>query len=177
VPFAISLVCDNPSGDPVRALWEEAGRFEATPSMAALSYPPHLTLAVYESIEPEALAAAVDAIGAAVEAQAIPFEGIRCFDGPATVLWAAPKVSPALLRLHEAAHRTLAPAACHPHYRPGAWVPHCTVALAVPASNRTSARAWAAATTASFTVDFDVLSSVRFHPVAPIRERPLRPRG
>ena len=175
MPFAISLVCDDTSGDPVRALWDAAGRFEATPSMVALGYPPHLTLAVYETIEPEALAAVVDAIGAAETAHTLGFDGIRRFDGPATVLWAAPVVSPDLRRLHDAVHRALDPADCHPHYRPGAWVPHCTVALAVPAGNRAAALAWAEATPARFTVTFGLLSAVRFHPVAPIRERSLTP--
>lgn len=175
MPFAISLVCGDDSGDPVRTLWDAAGRFETTPSMAALGYAPHLTLAVYETIGPEVLAAAVDAIGAAERAHTLGFDGVRWFEGPTTVLWAAPILSPELLRLHDAVHRAIDPARCHPHYRPGAWVPHCTVALAVPAEKRAEALAWAAAVTATFTVTFGLLSAVRFPPVAPIRERSLTP--
>jgi integrase/recombinase XerD len=50
--YAISLKTVNDTAHPIRALWEEVARFESRPSMVALDYPPHLTLAVYDEIPP-----------------------------------------------------------------------------------------------------------------------------
>ena len=173
MPLAVSLKALGPSAAPIHALWREAGAFEDVPSMAALGYAPHLTLAVYEAIAPERLVAVVAEAFAGMAAPAVAFAGVRRFDGPATVLWAAPEAPEALGDFHAAVHRVIDPALCHPHYRPGAWVPHASLATAVPAAARARALAWAARPRAPFTVVFDVVDAVRFPPVAVLAERRL----
>jgi hypothetical protein len=58
---AICLKAYNSSGDPIRTLWAEFGRFEPTSSMAALNYPPHITLAIYDGVDEFVLCAATAA--------------------------------------------------------------------------------------------------------------------
>ena len=53
--FAISLKATNDTADPIRELWEEVAQLESRPSIAALDYLPHLTLAVYDDIPPAVL--------------------------------------------------------------------------------------------------------------------------
>ncbi|AOO83919.1 hypothetical protein [Bosea vaviloviae] len=53
MPIAISVKAANDTAARIEASWEQAARFEDPPSMRSLSYPPHITLAIYDNIEPQ----------------------------------------------------------------------------------------------------------------------------
>ena len=53
--FALNFVASEASAAPLKTLWMEFGRFEDAPSMFAMDYPPHVTLAVYEAISEDSL--------------------------------------------------------------------------------------------------------------------------
>ena len=57
--WAISLKAVNRTADPIRALWDQVSLYERAPSMAALNYPPHITVAIYKDIDPDLLKAAL----------------------------------------------------------------------------------------------------------------------
>ena len=165
--FAISLSADNTSAQPIRALWGEVAQFEDAPSMQALGYPPHITLAIYDATlvaAEQARTVLAEAIRGATAPRAF-FESVRIFDSDALILWAAPQPSPDLHRLHNALHRRIDPALCHPHYRPDAWIPHCTLGTRIRPERRDAARAFAKAFTGRFAVDFDSADCVSFPPV------------
>jgi hypothetical protein len=50
MPFAINIKAAGVTRSGIEALWAEFSQFEDAPSMVALNYPPHITLAVYEDI-------------------------------------------------------------------------------------------------------------------------------
>ncbi len=56
---AISLKAVNRIADSIGALWDQVALYEGAPSMTALNYSPHITLAVYEEIDPDLLKAAL----------------------------------------------------------------------------------------------------------------------
>lgn len=171
MPLAVTLRATD--GRPLQALADAAAAFEATPSMAALGYAPHLTLAVYETIERTALAAAADAAFSEGTAVTLTFDRIASFEGPPLVLWAAPRPAAQIMAMHAALHRCIDPALCHPHYRPGAWVPHATLAMAVRPEQRGAALDWAARPRPAFRVKFDRGDEVQFPPVELLAERSL----
>ena len=173
MPYAINIKCLNDSAAAIRRLWREAEAFEDRPSMSTLGYPPHITLGVYDADDAAAMIEVVE--GAADwPAQRVTFGGVRHFDTSPLVLWAAPVPSEGLLQLHRAVHGRIDPAACWTHYRPGAWVPHCTLATRVAEPHRERALAWARKKRQPFTVHFDAADCVRFHPVEVLNERRLR---
>jgi 2'-5' RNA ligase len=91
-----------------------------------IDYAPHLTLAVYpddSSIDDEPRA--VERLVARWPPVAVEFAALGLFPG-ASVLWVAPVVTAELLRRH--AELLAALPTTHPLYRPGAWVPHVTLA-------------------------------------------------
>ena len=45
--------------------------------------------------------------------------------------------------MHQAIHAVIDPSLCRPYYRPGAWVPHCTLGMAIPPERRAAAEAFA----------------------------------
>jgi 2'-5' RNA ligase len=171
--FAISLKAANSTADPIRALWAEVARFESRPSMAALGYPPHITLAVYDAVDPERLRAVLRDAFMGACALRLTFTRLRVFDDDPLVLWAEPSYLGALSGMHARVHDRIDPRLCRPHYRPDAWVPHCTLGTQIVAERRAEAAAFAARPIQAFEVVFDVADCVSFPPVAVIEERPL----
>lgn len=175
MPYAIVLKCTDDSAAPVLDLWREAGRFEASPSMQALNYPPHLTFAVYEDIVVPLLVAAAQQAFTNVPPLAIEFSGIDHFPNEMLVLWARAVDDRAIRQIHRTIHDEIDPALCHEHSRPDRWQPHCTIAMKIPTGAEEEALRWAAATPAKFTLNFDVVDCIGFPPIDILKEVKLLP--
>jgi 2'-5' RNA ligase len=129
VSLSVCLLLDDPADRVVRRLWqrlEEAG----VPTLLTHTHGrhvPHLTLASLTAYDLAAVHAAVSALPAAG-----PFgtqvTALGTF--PRSRAWLAPTVTTGLLehqgRVVDAVRAT--GAEVHPHYRPGAWLPHLTLA-------------------------------------------------
>jgi 2'-5' RNA ligase len=170
VPYAISLKCSNDTATPILDLWRQASVFETAPSMQGLSYPPHLTLAIYQNISPNLPDETVQKVFQDISAISVEFSGIRYFRNDLLVLWARPVDTVALQQVHQSIHRAIDPVLCHEHYQPGHWQPHCTIAMNIPMDSAAEALKWAAAAPARFSVTFDAADCVRFHPVEIVTE-------
>ena len=165
MPFAIGIKAANDTARHIRDLWDRLGGFEDVPSMRALNYPPHITFAVYDRIDGDSLGNSLRNVFAGQSALRLAFERLRYFDSPSLVLWAAPVETPALRRLHQAIRRQIDAALCRPHYRPGAWVPHCTLATRIRDDRRAKALAFVDRPMQPFEVVFDVADCIAFAPV------------
>jgi 2'-5' RNA ligase len=143
--------------------------------MARLGYPPHVTLAIYDvdAVREAEVRAALDQANQNLLAITLTFDAIRTFDGSPMVLWASPRPNTILLDVHGAIHSVIDPVHCRPHYRPGAWVPHCTLATSVRNDRRDAALSFATAFRKEMEVTFDALDCIRFPPLAPFELRNL----
>jgi 2'-5' RNA ligase len=130
LPYAITLRLDAPGARRIERLWEELARRGISDSMPRLGYRPHVTLGVYDTVAPDAAVPLLHEFAARCLPLAADFIGLRSFPGAAPVLWAAPAASPDLAAAHALLHEMLG-ADCREHYRPGSWIPHCTLALAL----------------------------------------------
>jgi len=147
--------------------------------MRALGYPPHLTLAIYDTDE-VGHALRVRAIEQATAGEAalhLKFDRIRMFDGPSLVLWADPGHPNQLMRIHSAVHDVIDPALCRPYYRLGAWVPHCTLGMAILPDRRAAAMAFAQNFRGGVEAVFDVIDCVTFPPLRVTTEKRLPARA
>ena len=173
--LAINIRADNESAREIERLWNQAAMFEAEPSMRALGYRPHFTFAIYDGPEIDEKTAWETMLAAVTgERQLrIVFKRIRWFQGSPLVLWAEPEADETLARIHGAISAAIDPAHCRPHYRPGAWTPHCTLGIAIADQRRDDAMAFARAFDRSIEVLFDVVDCVAFPPVRIIAERKL----
>jgi 2'-5' RNA ligase len=171
--FAISLKAANATADPIRTLWDQVPLFEEALSMVALNYPPHNTLAIYDDVAPDLLKATLRRSFTGAPALRLTFTRLRFFDSDPLVLWADPSPSPASAEAHAAVHACIDPAQCHPHYRPGAWIPHCTLGTHIKAEHRADAIALTARSIEPFEVLFDVVDCLCFPPVAVLEEHVL----
>lgn len=134
MPYSIELRFDDALAEAL------ARRSEAIAAVTGLAHgvaEPHLSLAVYdqrEAVEPERLVAALDRLAPRHAPMPVTFASIGVFPTEEQVLFLAPVVAPALLTLHRAYHSLTAELRplCRPHYLPGNWVPHCTLAMFLP---------------------------------------------
>ncbi|MCS3496547.1 2'-5' RNA ligase [Bradyrhizobium japonicum] len=173
--IAINVRADNASANKIERLWDDVAVFEDVPSMRVLCYRPHLTFAIYESPQIEAKTA-WDAMLCATEGGAklpITFRRIRWFVGPPLVLWAEPEASETLGRWHASISAAIDPVHCRPHYRPGAWTPHCTLGTCIADGKSKDAIAFAQSFDRPIEVIFDVVDCVVFPPVRVVAQRML----
>jgi len=166
MPLAITLRADA-DGERALGAWRDAiAAFEDVPSMAALGYAPHLTLAVYEDDRELELATAFERLTLGLRPLQLTFTAVRWFDGPPLTIWASPERDNDLDAAHSALHAAIDPARCHPHYRPGRWMPHCTLGNRIRPERRGDALAFVRSRHASLRAGFDRLDLVAFLPVA-----------
>ena len=98
-----------------------------------LSIRPHLSLTVTDDadgLREHALGLALRGVETEIEMAAV---SLFPADLPVLVLAVAP--APELVALHERVSAALGAAGVDiwPHYRPGTWLPHCTLSMGVPA--------------------------------------------
>lgn len=169
--FGITISATSDAG-PFWELVDEAARLEPASSIRALGYPPHITLARYPEIARDQLFAAAAALDDE-RALSLTFDRIGIFETDPIVLWLAPRADPHLFAMHERLHGAIGAASCDPHYRPGQWTPHLTLATSIPANRHGAALAFAARPFDPFAVTFGSVECVSWPPVRVLRRRPL----
>ncbi|GGN78507.1 2'-5' RNA ligase [Actinoplanes lobatus] len=129
---AIELYLDVDTTRRVRNLWRALDA-EGIPSLGSLhqKHRPHISLAAAHRIDPHAVAEALSGFQVA-RPLPLSIDFVGQFVG--RVLWLGVTVTEDLLTHHRAVHDRLSAAGVDiwDHYRPGRWVPHCTISLRVP---------------------------------------------
>ena len=177
MPLAITLRFDPDTAPSIAAMWRTLAAAGIDDDRDGLGYAAHITLGVYPDDAPAAaLAGAVETLARQWDTMPVTLCGFGVFPGPSSILWAAPVVTAALLARQAAIVAAVANRvpgqAVHPHYRPGAWVPHVTLSGAL----RDPAPALAALLPLWRPLSgvLDRLDLVRFRPVAVLSSEALR---
>ena len=133
VVAAVELYVDQVADRRLRRLWdamEEAG----VPSLRDLTHRrhrPHVSLIAAPTLDGGAVRDALRGFDVAPPLR-LDLDFVGLFRG--RVLWLGPVVTPDLIAHQAAVFNRLRAAgvAAFPEYRPGAWVPHCTLSMRVP---------------------------------------------
>jgi hypothetical protein len=133
VVAALECYLDTDATRRVRALWD-AYEVAGIPSLRGLAdrrHRPHLSLVAAEALDPRAVAAALEGLPAAPPLR-LDFHHVGQFVG--RVVWLGPAPTAELLEHHARVYARLAAAGIEVSdlYRPGCWVPHCTLSMRVP---------------------------------------------
>lgn len=130
---ALELYLDTDTTRRLRTLWN-ALETDGIPTLAGLQngrHRPHLSLAAAPRLAPDAVARALDGIDVG-RRMTLDLDFVGQFIG--RVLWLGVCATAELLAHHQMVHERLAASGVEvwEHYRPGRWVPHCTVSMRVP---------------------------------------------
>jgi 2'-5' RNA ligase len=171
--FSLNLRADHAPS--ITALWDEVARFEDVGSMRALDYAPHFTFAIYDddAVSETMARRAMERAAVGETMVSVAFRTIRTFAGPPLVVWAEPDPCQALARMHAAIHQTIDPTLCRSHYRPGAWVAHCTLGTRIREEHRAHATAFAEGFRGRIEARFDTLDCVMFPPLRIVTDKRL----
>lgn len=163
VAHAVIVTFDAAADTEVRAIWATLANNKIDSSMMTFGVAPHLTLAVMNDVMPGPLIGRVGDLPTGTEPFGLRFDRIDIFEGRESVLYLAPQASTALRRLHSTLHENVQGIGTSTaHTRPGSWVPHATIAMALrrrslPVAQRLLARCFspfAARVTDLSVVDF-----------------------
>jgi 2'-5' RNA ligase len=134
VALALEMGLDPRADRAIRDLWSRLEQL-GVPSLErhVPSIRPHLSLTVTDDadgLREHAPGLALSGVETEIEMAAV---SLFPADPPVLVLAVAP--APQLVALHERVSATLAAAGVDiwPHYRPGTWLPHCSLSMGVPA--------------------------------------------
>lgn len=129
--LAVELYFDPETERSVVGLQQElhTADIEQSPDLAGSR--PHITLSLVETDDDERLAEVVTEFAEDVSGCSVRLASLASFASSQGVLYLAPVPTHSLLRLHARLHEELLAAGleAEPFYRPGAWIPHCTLAL------------------------------------------------
>jgi len=180
MPYAVALELDSDAAARVEAI---AARIAAAcgdraTTISSLGVPPHLSLAVYDDLPLQGVAAALEALAVDTGNTELLISSIGAFPAPdaGSVAFLAPAVTEPLLALHYYCHRALTHLgrACWEHYQPGQWVPHVTVAMDLDAEALSKTMACCASGWSPFKARLVAFRLVGFPPVMTLKQWPLR---
>lgn len=142
---AIEMFFDEPADAAVRRLWHrlaESG-LSSLETYSHLRHRPHVSLTVGSNLDVRDTAVLAD-IAAVVAAGPLPrlhLPALATFAGNRGILFLAAVATGPLLALHERVNDVLQAHGVDqwPHYLPGRWVPHCTLAMDLTQADLSSA--------------------------------------
>jgi 2'-5' RNA ligase len=179
LPFAVHLDLDAAADHDLREIAACVVRDAAdvVETVHGLGDRHHISLAVYDELPSTPAVAALRRLAAAVPSLTVTLANIGVFPGERSVLFVSPVVTRDLLALHQRTHRLFArfAGAGWEYYRPGAWVPHVTIAMnllqsAAGAAVGRLARQWQPGA-----VRCEAIRLVRFRPVETVCRFELAP--
>ncbi len=171
--YVVQLCLDAASNAALEAL---ALKLETVPGLATVhgfGSVHHMSLAIYDQAPDEAFINRLGRFAGTLGTFTINLANIGIFPGDRNVLYLGPSVTEPLLALHRRFHETFGALARWPHYLPGTWVPHLTLAMHVEPQALAPAidivrREWQPGA-----VRLDALALVRAFPVEELRRFPL----
>jgi len=173
--YAVELNLSKDSAARVVKLWESLARESINSVMLDLGAQPHISLAVFEDLVPAVLQDDLGRFAEVTRPLSVVLSSVGAFPTAEGVVFLAPIVTQELLGVHERFHSLLRDreGECVEYYRPGKWVPHCTVAIDIVADRIGAAIEMCVRSEAFGPVELDEVSLIEFRPVREIYAFPL----
>lgn len=166
MPYAVTLRLDAEPAAAVEAVWSALGERGVSNSMRRLAYPPHVTLIVCDdAVDASALTDAVRRLVPEWRSLTLACPALAVFSDQPATLFVIATPTEALLRMQASLCGVVPADRLHPHYRPGTWLPHITVADDLPAARIASAMSLAGAAFRPFAAPLSQVDLLRFRPV------------
>ena len=137
MPYGVMLYFDVQTEKTISNIWQSLAKHDLSSSMLDAGIRPHLTLAIYEDLDCRPCENELVKITSNTPSPSIMFSNLGLFTNPEPVIFAAPLVTKELLDFHNELHLRLSGDGKAPWelYKPGKWVPHCSLALGYKMEN------------------------------------------
>ncbi len=128
--YAIELYFDRETEKRVSQLWDELAAQDVSAVLPSIGSRPHISLAVLNDVVPSALENVLRQTALAGEPIELNLAAVGTFPTAEGVVFLAPSMADGLIELYREVYRNIQELGLpvNPYYRPGRWVPHCTVA-------------------------------------------------
>ena len=176
--LAVQLDLDPTTSSAIDRISAELEHHDGLETVRQIGDVPHLSLAIYDDFPPAELAAKVAGFAATLTPVPLRLANIGIFTGIRSVLFLGLVVTEPLLALHRECHRILSPfrSRCSEHFRPGAWIPHVTLAMNVTPDTVPACVGAVAANWTPADATLDAVRLIRFRPVETLYLQPLAPK-
>ena len=134
--FAIELWLDENAEARIRELWERIAGAGLPSRLLEFGHTPHVSLGVCAQLDPVAFAARLGEFASREPKRHATFVSLGTFSNRQGVVFLGLIATPELLELHARFDALFVRVAREPweYYRPGRWVPHCTLTTALDPS-------------------------------------------
>jgi 2'-5' RNA ligase len=141
--FAIELCLDENAEARIREIWERIARAGLPSRLLEFGHTPHVSLGVCAQLDPIAFAARLAEFASREPKLHATFVSLGTFSNRQGVVFLGLITTPELIALHARFDALFTTAARDPweYYRPGRWVPHCTLTTALDPAQVASALA------------------------------------
>jgi 2'-5' RNA ligase len=165
--FAVEMYFDQKMEDALRGLRGILTRSGIRPVLNELGDRPHISLAVFSQLEASAFEPHLSEFAQRQPVLPVRLDGVASFPG---VVFLEPEITPALIKIHSDFHGLLSKLDIRPieYYRPGNWVPHCTMAQDVEAEVMANVLGTTRENFRSMEGKIREIGLVQFRPVSPL---------
>lgn len=166
--YAVELFYDDEAEKAVREIWDGLGAALGKPSLSALGARPHVSLAVYnDDLDTAGFSERLREFAQSIDPFEFCLRSLSAFTRQDGVVFLAPVVTRRLLVVHGRFHEEFSQYenSVMAHYRPGNWVPHCTVAIDLVAAEVKEAVGYCRAAFQPVSGQFREIGLVEFRPV------------
>ena len=169
MPYAIVMHIEKTSAARIVALWnvlaerDDVGRVKFSDEQIRFNYPPHVTLAVVDTVDPDILVDTLKQTVAGWRPLPISFDSLTVLPRkPVAPMLARPNVTVEILQLHKEVFDVLPPNSTSEYHRPKAWQPHVTLARDISPSKLGDALAAVLERWSAFETTLDQVALVYF---------------
>ena len=127
----ICLFLDSKTEDKINRAWSILRTRGFSSPLLRSGGKPHLTLAIWENLDPELILNDIVEFAAGHRAFPVTFSSIATFGLASGTVFLGPVITPSLLSVHDRMYRIFDELSdlSEGLYRPGCWVPHCSLIL------------------------------------------------
>jgi len=131
MPYAVVLYLDSKKSKPILQVIHELAQENIAPYMQVHHLQPHMTLAIYEDLDCQTCESKISGLAGKIRGFDLNFSFLGIFHSANPVVFIGPTISKELLDIHTQLHWTLKDDAHQSWelYKPGQWVPHCSLAV------------------------------------------------
>lgn len=137
MPYAVVLYFEENQERAFFDIWKLLAKEHLSIDMVEAEIRPHITLAIYDELNCQPCDSQLSRLASQTRPLEFQISHLGLFTKPEPVVFAAPTLTPQLLKFHQQLHSALMADSKNPWkmYLPGQWVPHCTLALGFDLKN------------------------------------------